>query len=241
MPAAYSAVTLVGLGKFDPDLFRLESLVESRVISEAEASRSKVMALLPKQIAHLTLPWGELVVLRDRFHVNTIEAPFIRAADIVAQIMNMAEDRCSLGAFGINYEGHFDIGTMAARDQLAMRLAPPAAWGSWGRAIRESMGSADTEVHGGLSVITMRERFRIGVIRGWYDVMVTASDKVPNHTGVRFLTNHHHEYAPEPPPDADLSVEEKSKRQTAALLAALTDRFDDSISTGDRIFAEVME
>ena len=240
MPAAYSAVTLVGLGKFDPNRFLLESLVASKAISEAEADRSKVMALLPDQVVHFTLPWGELLVLRDRLHASATEAPFIRVADIVAQTMSTAEDRCSLRAFGINFEAHYDIGSMAARDAFAMRLAPSDAWGDWGRAIRKSMESTDIEVHGGITVLTMRERIRVGDIRGWYDVTLTSSEKVPNNSGVRFLTNHHHEYAPESPPAADLSIKDKANEQTAALLAALEVGFDDSIEKGERIIAEVM-
>jgi hypothetical protein len=240
MPAAFSAATIVALGKFDPDLLRLESLVESKVISAAEAARSKVMALLPKRVAHFTLPWGELLVLNDRLQTTATEAPFIRVADLIAQAMNLAGDRCSLRAFGINFEAHFDVGSMAARDTLAMKLAPPDAWGEWGRAVRASMEFEKPEVHGGVTVLTMREFFRAGDIRGWYDVTLTSSEKVPNNTGVQFLTNHHHEYAPELPLAADLPVEEHAKRQTAALLTALAPAFDDSIGKGERIFAEVL-
>ncbi|GEM_PF-631734 len=240
MPAAFSAVTIVALGKFDPDLFRLESLGESKVISEAEANRSKVIVLLPNQVAHFTFPWGDLVVLCDRLYATATEAPFIRIADLVAQAMNMADDRCSLRAFGINFEAHFDVGSMAARDALAMKFAPPDAWGEWGRTVRESMKSEKLELHGGVTALTMRERFRAGDICGWYDVTLTSSEKVPNNTGVQFRTNHHHVYVPELPPAADLPVEEGAKRQTAALLTALAVAFDDSIGKGERIFAEVL-
>jgi hypothetical protein len=56
MPAAFSSVAIVALGQFDPDLFPLESLVDSKVISKAEAGRSKVMALLPQRVSQLALP-----------------------------------------------------------------------------------------------------------------------------------------------------------------------------------------
>jgi hypothetical protein len=240
MQLAFSAASIVALGKFDPDLFKLESLVECRVISAAEASRSKVKAILPAQITHFTLPWGELLVLHDRLHTTATEAPFIRVADLVAQAMNMAGDHCSIRAFGINFEAHFDLGSVAARDALAMKFAPPDAWGEWGRTVRASMNSETFELHGGLAVVTMREQFRAGDIRGWYDVTLSSSDKVPNNTGVRFLTNHHHEYAPELSPAPKLPVADLAERQTTTLLAALETAFDDSIGKAERIFTEVL-
>ena len=241
MPAAFSAATIVALGKFDPDLFRVESLAESKAISEAEAYRSKVKAILPSQVVHFTLPWGELLVLADRLQATATEAPFIRIADLVAQAMNMAHGRCSIRAFGINFEAHFDLGSMTARDTLAMKFAPPEAWGHWGYAIRQSMTSQDVERHGGLAVVSMRERFRDGDIRGWYDVMLTASEKVPNSTGAKFATNHHHEYAPESSPAAELSDTELTEKQNAAMLNALESTFDNSIIKAERIFTEVLE
>lgn len=240
MLAAFSAATIVALGKFNPDLFRLETLVDAKLISGAEATRSKVNALLPNRVSHFTLPWGELLILHDRLQATATEAPFIRVADIVAQAMNMGGDGCSLRAFGINLEAHFDVGSIAARDTLAMKFAPPDAWGAWGRTVKTSMASEKPELHGGVAVLTMRERFRTGDIRGWYDVMLTSSEKVPNNTGVQFQTNHHHEYSPEAPLNAELSAEEQAKRQTDALLTVLTTAFDKSIDKGERIFAEVL-
>lgn len=240
MQPAFSEVTIVALGQFDPDLFRLESLVASKVISEAEAKRSKIKAILPTQIVHLTLPWGELLVVQDRFQTTVTEAPFIRAADLVAQAMSMAEGRCNIRAFGINFEAHFDVGSIEARDALALKFAPTDAWGEWGRVVRASMSSENMDVHGGLSIVTMRERFRTGDLCGWYDATLTASEKVPDDTGVRFLINHHHECAPELPPANELSVANRAERQTASLLAALESAFDDSIGKAERIYAEVL-
>lgn len=240
MPLAFSAATIVALGKFDPDLFRLDTLVESKVISAAEAERSRVKALLPKQVSHITFPWGELLVTGDRLQATATEAPFIRIADLVVQTMNIANDRCALQAYGVNFEAHFDIGSMEARDVLAMKFAPPDAWGGWGRKVRESMKSENPELHGGVAVLTMRELFRSSDIRGWYDVTLTTSDKVPNNTGVQFRTNHHHEYSRDIPPAPELSIEERAKRQTAELLKSLANGFDESINKGEHIFAEVL-
>jgi hypothetical protein len=240
MTPAFSAATIIALGKFDPDLFRVETLAASRAISEAEASRTKVQAIMPSQVAHFTLPWGELLVLADRLHATVTEAPFIRVADLVAQAMSMAGTRCSIRAFGINYEAHFDIGSVDARDEFAMKFAPPSAWGEWGGTVRAGMQSGNVETHSGLAVITMRERFRSGDIRGWYDVTLTGSEKVPNFTGVKFLTNHHHEYAPEAVSTAELSPAEIIDRQNAQMLGALESSFDASISKAERIFAEVL-
>jgi hypothetical protein len=173
-----------------------------------------------------------MLVLNDRLQASTTEAPFIRVADLVAQTMNMADSRCSIRAIGINFEAHYDLGSIEKRDEFAMKFAPPDARGKWGSTIRESMNPDNIELHGGLAVITMRELFRFGDIRGWYDVTLSSSDKVPNNSGIRFATNHHHDFVPELPFADDVSVEDRAKIQTDALLTAVTVSFDESINKG---------
>lgn len=241
MQAESSAANIVAIGRFDPDAFRLIELGKSGALSAQDIAAAVVVAQLPKHLTHFTLPWGEVVVERERLQVSAKRAPLVCAADLVARMADHARDHFRIRAFGINYEAHYDLGSSKARDAFAIRLAPPDTWGEWGRAIKASMESEDPSTHGGLAVLTMRERFHADDILGWFDVTLTVSETIPNNRGVRLLTNHHHEQSPKVQPAADVAEEKRAAQMTATLLAALETSFDDSIAKAERVIGELLQ
>lgn len=143
-------------------------------------------------------------------------------------------------AFGINRDGHYDVGSVEARNRLGTRLAPPEAWGSWGANVRKTMegDTKGTPMQGGVIHIQMRLPFLDDGIAGWLDVTAQPSVVIPNGTGVYFRANHHYQAAPLA--SETQKVNEKPPDMTARLLARLSDRFENSIADSESIFKGVL-
>ncbi len=241
MDAQFTKVAIVALGTFTPQAYTPHALSEGRVLPENEASRTTLLTLVSGEVVEFKAPWGRVFVAGDRFQVETEEAPYVRICDFMTKVLNDLPSPFQIHAFGINFECHFDLGSFADRDALGKRLAPPAAWGAWGKSILENMhGSAtDNPLHGGLVSMTMRQPFvqtdSEPNISGWLDVSIAVSSRFPN-SGIYCRTNHHHHIVA---PNPKASEDEKMERNRA-MLRALADGFDGSVIASEDIIREAV-
>lgn len=236
-----ASVNIVLLGKFRPDNFLPDKLALGKVISRKVAESASLLSLIPGHQVQFKFGWGELLVLQNRFQITTAEAPYIRACDFIIKALGDLAPEAEVNAFGINRDSHYDLHTVAARNRLGTRLAPPEAWGAWGKKLRETMeGKREgTSLQGGVLFLQMRQPFLDDGITGWLDVTVTPSSVIPNATGVCFRSNHHHQlsYAVE---GEKVQKEPSASEITSRLLASLSDRFDNSIGDAEAIFEGVI-
>lgn len=236
MSATALKVSLVLLGEFKPDNFLLHKLAEGRVISKKVAESASVIALLPMQTVQYDLGWAILTVVRNKFQIISSEAPHIRICDLVLKALGDLAPDSTVSQFGINVESHHDFGSFKARNEFGCRIAPPAAWGSWGKTLQASMEGDDcgTSLQGGAMSVHMRMPFAEGGLTGWRDVVVEPSPDIK--TGVYIRSNHHHQLT-SPDPEAEKSEQSLSTPEaTSFLLTALSNRFEKSIEDAVSIF-----
>jgi hypothetical protein len=226
-------VTVVLLGAFQPESFLPSALADANVVSRSEANAAKMRALLPGTALEVDLLWGQLAVTQERFQAGAREAPYVRICDLTIKALRDIEAESSVTAFGINVESHFDLGSPSARNVIGCSLAPPDAWGQWGREIlvkmKESSGMVNL-LHGGMVNLQMRQPFREESISGWMDVYVGPSQRIPNESGVFFRTNHHHQFL----------AESRPPQPSLVLLEELGERFDASVQAAESIFIDVL-
>jgi len=210
MTPEFSNAAVVLLGKFDPDAFLPEALVGEKIITKKEAESVKYNTILRGQVLQFQLPWAKVLIAQDRYAIETSEAPYVRICDFTTKALSDLPTKSVVTAFGINLESHFNLGNIAARDEIGKKLAPPTAWGKWGEKVLSSMhGDAqENPQHGGMVLIQMRQPFVAEQAAGWMDVWVGPSERIPNSTGVFFRTNHHHQH---PKKKADDKVAEEKR------------------------------
>ncbi|MFY9328179.1 MAG: hypothetical protein WAO76_09205 [Georgfuchsia sp.] len=241
MQIEHTEASIVVIGNFRPDSFRLKALADAKVISQKDADRAEILVLIPGQAVNFNLQWSTVLVDSSRFQVTTTEAPYIRICDLVLKALNDIDTKFSVTALGINYTAHFNMGTYKARDEIGLRVAPPNAWGDWGKAVYESISNKPaSRLHGGLMSMTMRLPFNLGTVGGWRDVSVTPSDKVAGHGGIKFKSNHHFILSSSLVDEAQ-SPDNPTKEDTEGLLLrALSEGFDESIKECEAIFNQMV-
>ena len=236
----FTTVTQVLTGVFDPDTFSPAALADQKAISRKDAAIAKFKTLAPGTLIHFELLWGEILVTNDRVQVSTTEAPYVRVCDFAIKALSDRASEPHVKAFGINVESHFDVGSVKARDDIGVKLAPPEAWGTWGRAMRTSLTGAP-EKHGGMFRLQMRMPFAENDVAGWLDVTAGPSERIANSTGVFLRTNHHHMVSRRTvAPDAPKNDKQPALSEGRLLLAALSERFDGSVANAEKIFHEVI-
>lgn len=236
----YTTATLVLPGVFNPDSFSPTALAEQKAISRKDATIAKFRTLAPGTVVHFELLWGEIFVTTDRIQVSTTEAPYVRICDFVVKALSDQASEPLVHAFGVNVESHFDLGSVKARDEIGVKLAPPEAWGAWGRGMRATY-SASPEKHGGVFRLQMRMPFAEDDIAGWLDVTIGPSERIANSTGIFFRTNHHHRISRTAlSSDASKNDKRPVMSDSRLLLAELARRFDGSVMNAEKIFHDVI-
>jgi hypothetical protein len=217
-----------------------DKLVEAKLLPRKAAEAVTYIALVPRLQSHFRFGWGELLVHKDRFQIVTSESPYIRICDFALKAMNDLAPDSVVTALGINRDGHYDLGSRTERNKLGTRLAPPEAWGPWGKKVRESMGghTLETPMQGGVIHIQMRLPFKDDHATGWLDITVQPSVQIPNNTGVYFRANHHHQ--PTTITSDNESIDDKDRENTTRLLARLSEGFENSITESESIFEGVI-
>lgn len=243
------SVSVVLLGRFRPDNFLPHKLADAKLIPPKVAESVSYTTLIPGIHVQFKFAWGDFMVVQDRFQISTSEAPYIRVCDFAVKAISDLGADATVTAFGINRDGHYDLGSIDARNDLGTRLAPPEAWGSWGQKLRQTMtGEAKgTAMQGGVIHIQMRHPFLDDGITGWLDITAAPSGVIADHRGVYFRANHHHQATPRASQgevvaekQSDIMVGEKPSDVTTRLLARLLDRFESSIAESESIFEGVL-
>lgn len=235
-----SQVSLVLLGRFNPDDFHPKKLKDASVITIGDAEVVDYVVLIPGQTLQFKLSWCEFLVVPDRLQIVVYEAPYIRACDFVLKAINDMAPKSVVRAFGINKDAHYDLGSIKARNELGVKLAPPSRWGDWGKRIEDDIQNKlnKAENHGGVLSIHMRDVFTEGSIAGHLDVTVGPSNKIQNDRGVSFKFNHHHAIDTVQLPTSDSNI--VLAEITTKLLSMISERFDASVNRADEIFEGVL-
>lgn len=242
MNAAITSVSIVINGRFKPENFLPEKLAEGKVITQKSAQSAVFIALLPAKTVQFRLDWAELMVLRNRLQITSIEAPHIRICDFVLKAIGDLAPDSSISQFGINVACHYDFESVDARNNFGRRIAPPEQWGAWGRELLASMTGEHrgTVLQGGVVNVQMKQPFVADEITGWRTVSIEPSPEIENNTGVLIQTNHHHQLASLDPEAEELDEKFSDDKATSLLLTALSSRFDKSIEDAFSIFEGVI-
>ena len=229
------SVSIVLLGQFQPNNFLPNKLADGKVITKKTASSAFFAVLAPGQMVQFKLDWGDVLVVETQFQIVTSEMPYIRICDFVVKAVGGLAPESVVTAFGINVERHYDFQSIEARNKLGKQLAPPEAWGAWGKTLAAEMEEGKG---GGLLNIQMRQPFHESNLTSWRDVVVAPSPK--NKTGVILRANHHHQVQVLES-SGDKSNENLSEDDTKSrLLTRLSEIFEKSITDSLSIFDGVV-
>lgn len=234
-----SKVEVVLLGRFDPNAVHPQKLANAGLIIEAEAKAATWIGLLPNHIAEFETDWLKVAAIPDRLVLSSTKTPYIRLADLAIRIAREITDRPALTALGINREYFYRYDTSEERDEFAVKLCPPHAWGAWGEAIEKSLSSKDAKIHGGVLNIKMRQMSLEGKEFGFLDVSISPSPLPEDFRGVQIQVNDH--YATDPARDPEvLDPETVSTSRTSRLLEMLVHNFDASLKRSEAIVQEIL-
>ena len=163
-------------------------------------------------------------VERERFSIDRAVAPLIRIADIACRIFGELLPHTPISQVGINRLMHFDVGSVDARDEIGLKLAPREPWGDWGRLVSAGEGLK----HGGLASLAMTQRELSDRPAGWVQAKVEPSNVIGRgRTGIYMEVNDHYDLAKKPD-GADEIVE------------IVRTRFDASLANSDSIIDQIM-
>jgi hypothetical protein len=241
MIAEAASVSVVLVGKFQPDDFLPDKLVAGKILSRKLLDSLSFVSLIPGSHVQYKFAWAEVTAQRRRLQVTSSEAPYIRVCDFVLKALGDVARESVVAAFGINCESHYNLGTIAARNRLGLRLAPPEAWGGWGAKVKESIEGepGETNLQGGVILLRMRLPFLKGSVRGWLDVSISPSDVITGQTGICLIANHHHQISTSASEAEETKDEPSESDVTSKLLESLSAGFDNSLSDTELVFKEV--
>lgn len=193
-PSAVEASVVV-VGKFAPSNRIVADLARVEALPKGELEAAEVVALLHHQFAEVNFSWGRLMVTRDRLQVDARQAPYVRAADLVAKYIREIEPTSSARAAGINTTTHYMFLDAAKRNALASSILNFPAWGDWGRDVLASLDSAADGVStSGVTGVVVRQGGRHSDREaGYIDTRVEPGPPSPNGFEVLIRINDHFE------------------------------------------------
>lgn len=225
MKPEQTAVSVVLIGNFKPAEFRLDSLEKANVLGSPDQAAASYEALVPDQVVVLVLPWGKMSVVVERLVVEVTQVPYVRGADLVLKLLNDVSPSSTVLKFGINMVCHYKFPSVAERDAFASRLVPPRAWGPFGAIVEKSFDE-DSDRHGGVMKVQMRQARPPDRSAGWIDVTLEPSQLIPNNQGVAISLNDHYELSIERVAELRGSTRASSEE----LLGLLESNFDASVN-----------
>jgi hypothetical protein len=220
-----SGASIVMVGRFNPQIFQPFWLAHYSVISEDAAKAAKINIVHPEITSFGIQGEFNVQVEREKFSIDRGIAPLIRIADVVCRLFGELLPHTPIKQVGINRVMHFDVGSLAARDEIGLKLAPREPWGKWGRLV----SSGEWPKHGGLVTLSLMQSDIPDRPAGWIQAKVEPSKVIGRgRSGIYMEINDHYDLGDRMPEGADEIVE------------IIRDRFDASIANSDGIIDQIM-
>jgi hypothetical protein len=149
-----SFAAIVLRGKFNPAIFQPFWFVRHDLISDRAGNAAQMNFIHPEVAAFQIDGHFTLHVDLTTFSITRLEAPLVTIADLVGRIFGDLLPHTPVGQVGINRAVHFSVGSAGERNRIGKLLAPREPWGTWGADIS---AADDSEMQGGLRVLTMAQ------------------------------------------------------------------------------------
>lgn len=218
-----AGVQIVLIGAFNPPIFTPAWLEVNGLIAKGSSDGATV-DIVHRQISQFQVDWLSLTIQPERFQASTTEGPFVRLLDFILRTFGEVLPHTPVRMMGINRDAHFNLGDQRIRDKIGKILAPPSAWGEWADQVE-----AGADLHGGMTSLTMQQRFVKDRPRGWIQARVEPSYEIPNNAGIYINVNDHYE--------ANTSENVSGSEE---IMATLAHSFDRSIAHSEWIMDQVL-
>ena len=222
----HDSLTIVLRGDFNPMIFSQHWFLHHKLIEMEECDAAKVK-IIHQQVADIEFSWFNFTIQDDTFAIATQEKPFIRLCDLVASIFGTFLTHTPIRAIGLNRGVHYNSERIAARIALGRKLAPLYPWGKWG----DEVANAALENTGGLQSLTMRQPLNDDRRRGFVQVKIEPSIRIPNNTGIFVEINDHYE----------VSKSEEAIGSAEKMTETLQKNFDKSMEKSEQIIDWLMQ
>ena len=222
-----SAVSIVFLGSFNPKIFSPDWFARHDLITGLEADEAKVGLIHPDVTQFKTTNFS-VGVESEKFVMSTSQVPYVRIKDLVVKVFGGLLIHTPLGQLGINRDVHVNLGDQRLRDKIGYTLAPPDAWGAWGKHILEP--TKEARRHGGMLSVTMQDRNVTDRAAGYRQATVQPSRRIPKETGIFIQVNDHYELE-----------EGKHATDASEMISYLDKNFDQSMRDAEFIIDEVVK
>jgi hypothetical protein len=164
-------------GKFNPAIFTPDWLAKPDLVGESVNPAAEIKLIHP-EVAVLESEWFRLTVTKERFSVDTTEAPLIRIADLTGRIFGNILIHTPIWHLVINRSVHFSAGTEGVQHQIGRVLAPLEPWGWWGERIEKASRRS------GLARLTMESSIEEKAFDRSVVVSVSPSQKIRPGIGI---------------------------------------------------------
>lgn len=218
-----SGVSAVLLGDFNPAIFTpswfaLNGLLPERVAETAH------LDIASREVTSFNADWLRLMVVPDRFTVETLQAPYVRVRDLLVRVFEEYLSHTPLGAFGINRNVHFLLRNAAERDRIGRILAPVEPWGALVHQLE-----LDGE-QSGMTSLTMSQVNPQGrPVGGQINVTVEPSNRIgQGRFGLYVGVNDHY------------AMDKKAPKASERLIALFEDNFEASLKRSETIMDHIM-
>jgi hypothetical protein len=166
--------SIVLLGSFNPPILQPAWFAAHGLVPESEAEEADI-EIVHRDLVVFRLPWCELQVTRERFHLSSAEAPTAALIHDLAVGTFDILSHTPVHAMGLNRNVHYEMPSIDSWHKVGRELVPSEKWSTF---LREP-GMRSLTVEG------LREDDRAGYVR----VRVEPSNRVPH--GVYIEVNNH--------------------------------------------------
>jgi hypothetical protein len=229
-----TTVNVILVGRFNPADFALSLEPMKKAVMPEKVSDLAYETFLPGQVVIAKLSWGKFSILQNQISIEASSVPYVQCLDFLTRLIHDVSPSSVVTKFGINLICHYRFLSIQKRDELGIRLVPPANWGNFGKDV-ESSFSQEVPDHGGLMKAVMRRPRNGGQPFGWKDVIVEPSAIIDPGYGVALTINDHFE-----PNSARIAVLNSERAISDELVKTLVQVFEksveDSLAIGDDIF-----
>lgn len=180
------AASAVLLGNFNPAIFNPDWLAREGIIGGQEAEDSRIDVIHP-ELSRFEVSGLVFDINSERFAVHARMEPFVRLADIIADVFGDRLSHTPLTALGLNYAAHFQVRDWKQQSALGRLLAPIEPWGEWGQKLKGDSPRSS----GGLANLTMLQQRPDERVGGAIQISIQPSKKIEAGKGVFFQFNDH--------------------------------------------------